>query len=84
MLILYCVITFCDVSSGEKIVLNLTMDDEILVPRTSRNVFGEIVGSTLPDEIVAVSGHIDAWDVGQGAMDDAGKMTWNYFFFLVA
>jgi carboxypeptidase Q len=30
----------------------------------------EIRGSTKPDEIVVLGGHIDSWDVGQGAMDD--------------
>ena len=33
---------------------------------------GEIVGSEYPDEVVVLGGHIDSWDVGQGAMDDAG------------
>ena len=39
---------------------------------TSFNVIGEIRGSTLPREIITVGGHLDAWDVAEGAHDDAG------------
>jgi len=36
----------------------------------SFNVIGEIRGSTRPDEIMVVGGHLDSWDLGQGAHDD--------------
>lgn len=36
----------------------------------SFNVIGEIKGSTHPEEIIVVSGHLDSWDLGQGAHDD--------------
>jgi carboxypeptidase Q len=36
----------------------------------SHNVIGEIRGSEFPDEIIVVSGHLDSWDIGQGAHDD--------------
>jgi hypothetical protein len=36
----------------------------------SHNVMGEIRGSEKPDEVVVLGGHIDSWDVGQGANDD--------------
>lgn len=38
--------------------------------RTSYSVIGEIKGSKYPDEIILVGGHLDSWDVGQGAHDD--------------
>lgn len=34
------------------------------------NVIGEIKGSEFPNEILMVCGHLDSWDVGQGAHDD--------------
>ena len=41
----------------------------------SYNVIGEIRGTEKPDEIIAVGGHLDSWDVGEGAHDDgAGCM----------
>ena len=36
----------------------------------SYNVIGEITGSTYPDEIILVGGHLDSWDIGDGAHDD--------------
>ncbi len=36
----------------------------------SYNVIGEIKGSQYPDRIITVGGHLDSWDVGEGAMDD--------------
>ncbi len=57
---------------GQRIVVRLNMDDVWLPDAPSRNVMGEIVGSEFPDEIVVLGGHIDSWDVGTGAMDDAG------------
>ena len=39
-----------------------------LVP--SYNVVGEIRGSMYPDRIITVGGHLDSWDVGEGANDD--------------
>lgn len=34
------------------------------------NVIGELTGETRPAEIIVVGGHLDSWDVGQGAHDD--------------
>lgn len=34
------------------------------------NVIGEIKGSEFPDEIITIGGHLDSWDVCEGAHDD--------------
>lgn len=38
---------------------------------TSYNVIGEITGRSLPQEVVVIGGHLDSWDLGTGAIDDA-------------
>ncbi|MEZ5464252.1 MAG: M28 family peptidase [Lysobacteraceae bacterium] len=37
----------------------------------SANVIGEITGRETPDEFVVIGGHLDSWDLGTGAIDDA-------------
>ena len=43
---------------------------ETLPDVQSFNVIGELKGSEYSDEIIVVSGHLDSWDLGQGAHDD--------------
>lgn len=57
---------------GEKIVVHLSMEAKTLPDAPSRNAIGELVGNERPNEVVVMGGHIDSWDVGQGAMDDGG------------
>ena len=64
---------------GERIVIRLLMEAKTEPDATSRNVVAEIKGHTKPEEILVVGGHIDSWDVGQGAQDDGGgcMMAWH-------
>ncbi len=57
---------------GEKVVVTLKMGAQMLPDAPSRNVVAELRGSEKPDEVVVLGGHIDSWDVGEGAMDDGG------------
>jgi carboxypeptidase Q len=57
---------------GERAVVKLTMSARTLPDVPSRNVMGELRGTERPDEVIVMGGHIDSWDVGRGAMDDAG------------
>lgn len=56
--------------------VHLRMDAQTLPDVESANVIGELRGRELPDEVVVIGGHLDSWDVGQGAHDDgAGIVT---------
>src|SRR5215203_2490620 len=57
---------------GQQVTVKLVMGARDLPNAPSRNVVAELRGREKPDEIVVIGGHIDSWDVGQGAMDDAG------------
>lgn len=56
---------------GVPIVVTLKMQAHTLEDAPSGNVIGELRGTTNPEEIIVIGGHIDSWDVGQGAHDDA-------------
>jgi len=64
--------------AGVRTVVRLRMEARTLDDAPSANVIGEITGRERPDEIVVMGGHIDSWDVGQGAQDDASgcAATW--------
>ena len=55
---------------GERIQLRLEMGAQTLPDAPSANVVGEIRGTEKPEEVILLSGHLDSWDVGQGAQDD--------------
>ena len=52
--------------------VRLVLSCETMPDIPSFNVVGEIRGSEKPDEVVVIGGHLDSWDKGDGAHDDAG------------
>jgi carboxypeptidase Q len=60
------------IARGQKVTVTLKMSAKTLPDAQSHNVMGELTGREKPNEVVVMGGHIDSWDVGQGAMDDAG------------
>lgn len=55
---------------GTPVRVRLTMEAHQAPQADSHNVMGEIRGREKPEEVVVLGGHIDSWDVGQGANDD--------------
>ena len=51
--------------------MHLTLTSENGPETTSYNVIADLKGSEHPEQVVVVSGHLDSWDLGTGAIDDA-------------
>ncbi|MSU34695.1 MAG: M20/M25/M40 family metallo-hydrolase [Pedosphaera sp.] len=58
---------------GRTLRIHLKMEARQEADVLSRNIIAEIPGRERPEEFVIVGGHIDSWDVGQGAQDDGGN-----------
>ena len=55
---------------GQGMRLKMVLTPQSVGRLPSGNVIGEIVGTERPDEIILISGHLDSWDQGTGALDD--------------
>lgn len=60
-----------DLAAQGKIRMHLTLTPQKLPDTTGYNVVADLKGSDHPEQIVVVSGHLDSWDLGTGAIDDA-------------
>lgn len=50
--------------------LAMTTNGHFLPDTIGHNVIGELTGTEFPDQIITVGGHLDSWDVNEGAHDD--------------
>ena len=51
--------------------MHLTLTPHRMPDITSYNVVADLKGLEHPEQVVIVSGHLDSWDLGTGAIDDA-------------
>jgi carboxypeptidase Q len=59
-----------DLASQGPVKLHLTLTPQTLPDADSYNVIADWKGSEHPEQVVVVSGHLDSWDLGTGAIDD--------------
>jgi len=58
------------IDAGHDVRVRMRLDCRDEGEVESANVIAELRGRELPQEVVVISGHLDSWDVGQGAHDD--------------
>lgn len=56
---------------GDRVRMHLVLTPKTLEDVESANVIAEIRGSERPEEVVLLGGHLDSWDLGTGAIDNA-------------
>lgn len=59
-----------DLVRQEPVRLKLVLTPQTLPDIESANVIADIKGSEHPEQVIVVSGHLDSWDLGTGAIDD--------------
>ena len=58
------------VRGGRTVKISLTTKNDSSPGQQSHNVLAQIRGTEQPEQIVAIGGHLDSWDLGTGAIDD--------------
>lgn len=60
-----------DLTQEGRVRMHLVLTSQIAASVLSHNVIADLTGSEHPEQVVIVSGHLDSWDLGTGAIDDA-------------
>jgi carboxypeptidase Q len=60
-----------DLTQQGRVTMHLVLTPQTLPNTQSYNVIADLKGTDHPEQIVIVSGHLDSWDLGTGAIDDA-------------
>jgi len=63
------------ISRGENVTVTLSMAAKFEAERPGYNLVAELVGTTNPQQIIVMGGHVDSWDNTDGAHDDGGGFT---------
>lgn len=56
--------------SKNNVTISINTNGRFLPDVTAYNIIGELKGTSNADEIISIGGHLDSWDVGEGAHDD--------------
>jgi len=59
-----------DLAGQGPVTMRLTLNTQTLPDADSYNVIADWKGTEHPEQVVIVSGHLDSWDLGTGAIDD--------------
>ncbi len=56
------------------VCMRIVLTPQQLPDAVSYNVIGDLKGSEHPEQVIIVSGHLDSWDLGTGAIDDGAGL----------
>lgn len=59
-----------ELQEGKKVTISMKTNGHFLPDTIGHNVIGELTGSEFPDQIITIGGHLDSWDLAEGAHDD--------------
>jgi hypothetical protein len=59
-----------ELQAGSRIEIQMQLNCYSMPDTLSHNVVGQVNGSIHPDQFLTLGGHLDSWDVGEGAHDD--------------
>ncbi len=63
-------IALAELASRGPVTMHLTLTPRTLPDAEGWNVIGDLSGREHPEQVVILSGHLDSWDLGTGALDD--------------
>ena len=59
-----------NLATTSKVKVAITTNAHFLPDTIAHNVIGEMKGSEFPNQYITIGGHLDSWDVNEGAHDD--------------